>query len=506
MKLWKHIASSILIFCAASGHAQTLEDFGYRYFSPTDGPSPRTAPIGTGLYARKCLVILVDNANTRKFSPLLNDSAPDWYASHVFDASTADSVNSALLENSCGRFSLAPALGGNGNINGVIGPLALNPAEAAQFNADTGASADGTAALSAAVRSGFPLADFDLDGDHVVDAGELTLLVVANGGARGRGQTSSVNYSIPGGGIRCRATVSSVPISTVTGQFSTVFHEFLHAVGNLHDYYYYTTYLGLPYTLGSGVSQASDSGRMHLDPWQKLRFGWNEPKIVSMRKGGIYEIPATQFMDATAPILLYDPLRGDPLLRGTGEFFMLEYRTKTVPFIVGYESDLGSEGLFIWHYQQLPSHEWVVSSTSFNLTGTATKPWAAWVEGPPSIAPAAGTTPDKAWPGGRTTGYLRWNDGSASQVRIRAHPFETTYRSITVEILSDHETWVDFSYNGVELGTSANPWRTFLAGWTAVGHGGLLRIKSGYTMESVAKLDKPMTLTAENGPVTIGKR
>ena len=65
------------------------------------------------------------------------------------------------------------------------------------------------------------------------------------------------------------------------------------------------------------------------------------------------------------------------------------------------------------------------------------------------------------------------------------------------------ETWVDFaSTKNVELGTENLPYNTLSEGINAVVAGTVLKIFTGTTVQSVV-IDKPMTLQAVGGPVTI---
>jgi hypothetical protein len=73
------------------------------------------------------------------------------------------------------------------------------------------------------------------------------------------------------------------------------------------------------------VMGPSDFTACYLDPWHRMQLGWVEPRIASLRSGGITNIPAAQMGDPTAPLLLYDPSRG------LNEYWLLEYRTATSP-------------------------------------------------------------------------------------------------------------------------------------------------------------------------------
>jgi hypothetical protein len=108
------------------------------------------------------------------------------------------------------------------------------------------------------------------------------------------------------------------------------------------------------------------------------------------------------------------------------------------------------------------------------------------------------------WTGGTTTPYLRWYDGTPTGVRIAVRPFNEGAQSITIEILSEYDTWVDFNYTGTEDGTFGQPWNTFAEGVAAAGHGGTIHVKTGRSAET-ARVTKHLFIQAYNGPVTIGR-
>lgn len=427
----------------------------------------------------------MDDANTGSFV-----TNATFYKSIIFDANAPNSVNGYIKENSCGRFQLRPANLGGGT--GVMGPLTLTPAELNQLAASPGTVTDGQVALSAAVRNGFPLANYDFNNDGTVSFDELVLLVVANKTPRGPGQT--IRFTSNLAGKNCDMQVSSVPETTVFGRFPTVIHELHHNFGNMWDLYYYDRYYGTNYTLNFACTLAADFTWVHLDPWEKMCMGWNEPRIVSMAQGGSFFVPATQNADPTAPIILYDPSRG------TGEYFMLEYRTANRAAGVGYDYQVADQGLFLWHVHQDSSHDLIITPSPFAMV--TNRPFANWVEGPPN-----NTTPGAAWSANQTTPYLIWNDGSQAIARIRTSNFQVTDSGIFVEILVDRPdiiTWVDFTPSILpQAGTFSLPYRTLPPAIDAVGYAGNISIKTSTGAQSPITINKPMTITSYNGPATI---
>lgn len=131
---------------------------------------------------------------------------------------------------------------------------------------------------------------------------------------------------------------------------------------------------------------------------------------------------------------------------------------------------------------------------------TTTGAWAMTTEGAPNFE-LGGSTP---WGSGVNLPRLHWYDGTEMPVGIAVHPFSTGAESITIEILSQYDTWVDFNYTGTENGTFGQPWNTFAEGVAATGHGGTMRIKTGRSAET-ARVTKHLFIQAYNGPATIGR-
>ena len=105
---------------------------------------------------------------------------------------------------------------------------------------------------------------------------------------------------------------------------------------------------------------------------------------------------------------------------------------------------------------------------------------------------------------GTETPHLLWLDGTPTQSRIRVHPFNVGDDQITVEVLSEEETWVDFNYVGTESGRFNFPYRTLGKGVTNAAWGGILNFKPGSSSETQT-IVKPLTFKAPLGTVTIGQ-
>ncbi len=140
-----------------------------------------------------------------------------------------------------------------------------------------------------------------------------------------------------------------------------------------------------------------------------------------------------------------------------------------------------------------------LSATNLAYAVTTTGARAIMSEGAPDLVLGDGTV----WDSRLETPNLRWYAGGEIPVRLRVLPFASSDASITVEILSETDFWVDFAYGGTELGTFAQPYDTFGEGVNRVGYGGTVKIKSGVSTEK-GHVDKAMKIEAYGGRVTLG--
>jgi hypothetical protein len=111
-----------------------------------------------------------------------------------------------------------------------------------------------------------------------------------------------------------------------------------------------------------------------------------------------------------------------------------------------------------------------------------------------------------AWRSGTTTPALKWNDGAALATTLHVRPFPVGAASITVEVRTERNTWVDFTYvpPPPEAGTFAAPYNTLEEGVTFAPWDGAVYFKPGATSER-RTIDKALTLLAPFGPITLGQ-
>jgi len=429
--------------------AQSLQDFGHGAWA-------------TGS-TRSLLVVL---ANFATADPLGHDLA--YFDDFVFNAQRRPSVNGYFQEVSNGRFTWRRA-GAIGPINFTAGELGANfTPDGMEFGLRRQLYHSNM--VHRIMTSGlFNFATADANQNGTVTTDELVIVVVStdhweNTSNRGTGRVHPPGSSVAWDGSIVRLEPNN--------DFASVCHEIMHSLGA--GDLYGGQCLSIRLTLMScTITSPENPAIYHLDPWHKMLFGWSEPRLRQLRTGGKETIAAAQLGQPTAPLLLFNSSMG------ASDYFLVEYRTRTTPSGSGYDANVAGNGMVVWHF-------------------VSTQPLVA--EGSPSLN-RGGTTP---WPGNATTPYL--TNGTTTATRLFVRPFNIGDASITVEWLTESETWVDFvrPFFRPEFGTFDNPFDTVAEGQTFASHGGTLWIKAGSSRETPL-LTKRMTVQAYDGPVTIGR-
>ncbi len=441
------VLSAAVFGLALPGLGQTLQNFGFGALA-TGGAHPM-------------LVVLADFATGDAFG---HDGA--YYDDFIFNAQRRPSVNGYFKEVSNGRFSWQRA--------GVIGPIPFTLGEmGANF---TPASMDfnlrrllyHSNMVHRIMASGlFNFAALDANHDGQVTRDELVIVVISNDHWENTSNRSSGWVRPTGSPVAWNGQIVRLE---PRNDFASMCHEITHSLG-AYDLYGGSCLSEKLTLMSCTISFAEDPAIYHLDPWHKMVFGWSEPRLRSLLLGGGEIIPAAQFSRADAPLLLFDPLKA------SSDFFLVEYRAQNPPGGSGYDANVNGTGMAIWHI------------TTGQVVAT---------EGSPALNRGGNTL----WPSAVLTPPLQWASGATTGARIRS--FDHPDGAITVEWLTDGETWVDFAYQSTELGTFLFPFNTFLEGLNAVPIGGNLWFKLGASRET-ASITKPMTLRAYNGPVSLGR-
>jgi M6 family metalloprotease-like protein len=426
---------------------------------------------------RPLLVVLCKYAGGYEFPA---DHPPEYYRTNIFDLSESQTMNGFFRENSNGRFQWSKVG------PGVVGPI--------QFTAQEGyvptlARAGGDERLADQLYysnmvarlmtdGGINFAALDSNQDAEITGDELSLLFILSEGPFAAAARSPGRVQPPGFTFAINLGLAAgVGFRT---PFDTTTHEVAHTLGAFD--LYGPSCLSSALTLMSCTSGTWDGLQtFHLDPWHKLKLGWCEPRILSLRNQSQEALTASQLMQPGGQVVLYDPLRG------ANEYFILEYRAANSPNGPGYDRNVAGSGLVIWHVKQgapLPG----------GVPGV-------FSEGAPKLSRGG----NLVWGSDSTTPPLRWVDGCLTPTRLRVQPFATAAGSITVDIMPIPELWLDFHFSGLpEAGTFDQPYNTLAEGVANIELGGLLSMKSGSTAETMT-ITKAMTMQACGGLVTLGR-
>ena len=512
-RVWKNCyglrGKACLVAVAVAGlwhmqplRAAALTDFGYQNRNVNGKPASGTRPL---------LAIFVTFAGQAPLPQSLS-----YYSNLIFSTSQPQSMRGYYQACSDGGFSVVPG--------GAI-MLSLSATESrTNFDYITDKFAkDGVYAsniIAQAMLSGqFDFSSYDLKKTGHITVDELAImLVVSDADWNSGGSRMSPTVSIPGLGYDWGSgdgypNVSIMGTTTTNGAALPaecpfiVWCEELEETWGAKDIYSAFPDKSLQCLSQTLTPQSCyfDTTSLigsyyYLDPWNRLELGWCQPRIYSMATGGIATIPAAQAGDPSAPTILYDPVKG------TNEFFILEYRTSSnAVYGAGYDQDVGNDhttydpvtyGLVIWHVQQDANHDYVQVTSPTGVTNTDS----VWAESSPDLIPSEVPS---FWGSNSTTPNLKWMDGTQTLTTIHVRPFSIGDNTIVVAIRSALDTWVDFSFTGPQSGTFANPYNTMAAGTAAVSFGGILHLKTGRSSET-PKITKPMQVVGYNGPATVG--
>jgi M6 family metalloprotease-like protein len=337
--LWLCLSLQLWWTAAQAQITTNLADFGFNIHGVNGEPATNTRPL---------LIILTTN-RTGFSIPATHDKA--YFSNLLFKSTSTQSVMGFFRENSNNRFHWTNA--------GVVGPINLSTNDLLSVRGDDFYYSN---IIARVVTGGlFNFKPRDLNNDGTVTGDELQLVVImdedrTSGGARGTEFVISSN--IPNGSVnismRCLPTCPMLFMNYETS-FGAIAHELVHTLGPQEDLYNQQDQGTLNHfaTIMSDVSREADnSDTRHLDPWNKMRLGWSEPRIMPLNTGGVATLPAAYRQITNAPVILYDTNHGPT------RFFLIEYRKRS-----SYDRDVLSDGLAIWHVMQHPNHTaWQVPS------------------------------------------------------------------------------------------------------------------------------------------------
>jgi M6 family metalloprotease-like protein len=288
--------------------------------------------------ARPLLTIMIEYSDVRFHTP----HTVAFFDDLLFGAA-APNIAAYFNENSLGLFTWKKAA--------IVGPVQhpddpATPANESMRNCafSCPGRSDKTVrarAIELAASAGFDFARYDTDHDGRVTNPELTVLIVDAapfGDAAGAVRSSDPGCVRPGGLLI--DICLGIPGVNEDATFATIAHELVHSLGMNQEVYG-------SHCLSQNMSLMSctGSGLYHLDPWHKIQLGWVKPRIYPITYPG-----ASALLGATAgrlhvePIILYDPRRG------RNEYFILEYRNRSVGT---YDVNMAdpAAGVAIWYVQ-----------------------------------------------------------------------------------------------------------------------------------------------------------
>lgn len=303
----------------------TLADFGFNTLTNDFGKK--------AIGVRPLLVVLMNDSLDPKAVPWANCTTTNaacraFYRSLVFGPGYPNIID-YFDESSYGHFTFSETQ--------VVGP----------YEYPAGASRERHAVVEQAIRAAaadVDLDDFDTNGDLLVASDELTVLIVdnrsVNQGFAEPATTLPFPFSVPG-------MLPAIQIQgAAVGQqcsFALVGHELSHTLGSFDLYGAHSHSFGLSVAAHQGG--ADQRLTWHLDPWHKMRLGWQKPRIYSLRETSSSDFmfsPRYTNAELSGSVLLYDPRRG------TREYFMLEYRDRD---LFSYDKDVPDDGVALWHIQ-----------------------------------------------------------------------------------------------------------------------------------------------------------
>lgn len=194
----------------------------------------------------------------------------------------------------------------------------------------------------------------DRNEDHMITSDEFQVFSIDNLSNLAVGHT--VPLSVPRTGSTMEFEGKVVELSCDLAGLMTCCHELCHAIPGYGEYG--LDIYGMGPAINCGLSTmgactttpAEDLRSWYLDPWQRSIFGWCEPRIESMRAGGVLTIAAAHAGAPTAPVILYDPVVGP------SELFLLEYRSSRGAAGFNYDTNVVGNGLALWHVRQDTNH------------------------------------------------------------------------------------------------------------------------------------------------------
>lgn len=311
----------LLLLPVLSLRAATLEDFRSGILNIRGEPAINTRPL---------LLIIAE------FEGGLTNNlrGPAYFDQLFFDQGATQSVTGFFHENSNGRFHWVKA--------GIAGPLKFPASEQLELLGDFRYYSNIIARVI--ISNAFNFKPYDLNRDGTVRSDELQIVVInneaaASGGAR---TTSCVMSNVMGTDFNVCVDGNRLASINHQSSFSTIAHELTHTLGPSQDLYN-SGCLNDKVTILSCTGGPDDTRTWHLDPWNKMRLGWSEPRLMLANTGGVVSLPAAHLRKSAAPVIVYNQFDYLNVTQGVDRFFIIEYRSPK-----SYDRNVLSDGVVVW--------------------------------------------------------------------------------------------------------------------------------------------------------------
>lgn len=236
--------------------------------------------------------------------------------------------------------------------------------ELAKSGPDVERSARMMIALAAA--SGYNFRTHDKDGNGMIDADELSLvLMVATPSNRGGASRSMRAMVIPNTSPALLMGPRLVSSMGDRMSFMTLAHEMLH---HFVGYEMYPGNSSLSTMAATIFGNVDDRRTFMLDPMTRVRLGWVEPDIQAFEATGASGLQYTPDATGVRPLLIYDPRKYDTAAK-SGEYFYVEFRNRDRS---GYDADTSGRGVAVWRVTTNRANTFAASGTGGSTLWTAT--------------------------------------------------------------------------------------------------------------------------------------
>jgi M6 family metalloprotease-like protein len=245
----------------------------------------------------------------------------------------------------------------------------------------------------------FNYVQYDTNGDGVISAEELTvIMVIPQNSPAGylRGASAPVDGTTLAFDLNIVDAYISAQAADDVWNVGTLSHEVAHAILGAEDMH------SCGYTTRPGRYSIMDdhSGSTHLDPFHKLKNGFLTPDVVEINKWSTRTVNLAAVETKGEITIIYNPVKNDK------EYFILENRWQGTGSF-NYDAGLPAQGIVVWHIV-----EDITLMNQFPPPGNCdagSHDWARKGIRRLAVLSNAGAAIE-----------LRWADGKSSSIRVTA--------------------------------------------------------------------------------------